>query len=433
MMIFEGAARASVSSAAALGAALVISACGSPTAEGPAPTSSSTAAGTATPSPSSSASSTPPSSESTGPATPVPVGQDVFTVHDGPSYLAVSGDKFAVLAGYNNSPLALTVFDLSGRQLARTSSSDVSESCKLAMTTRSDGVDVLLTERDVVTPAQGINPAATGRTLIASDAGTLSPLWTLPLQPPLAGSDSDHCSSGGTTDNDLTSRVSFTSDGKYALVKLFTGGTPLAVDLKSGVSRPAPDVRQVVGPYLLTVHGGDAFPTSANIVDPATGSMLGTTGDKALLANLRHMTASNTQPQLLLSGSEPGGNSASGTTQALTLPALAPVWQVKTPASGPFTMLQDEQAQTLLLSSDSAVTALSEKTGAMMWTVPVDRVCDVSGGKVLVNANTQLAVLDASTGKQLTFDASRSTCPLMLGHGYSYSELPDGITVTRVL
>ena len=190
--------------------------------------------------PAPSATSTPTASQAT-PATPKP-GQTVLSVPtDGYSVTAMTGDTIAMMASADHQP-GVRTYDLSGTKLAENlDAASFDPDCKLAIVHRQDGVTVVFTIKVTDTPAQGLEPAHTTQTLIASDATTMKQLWTSKL-----GSDSNisSCTTGAVNGNDLQSNIAFTTDGRWGLVTMFLNNvTPRTLNLFTGRLRDVPGIK----------------------------------------------------------------------------------------------------------------------------------------------------------------------------------------------
>jgi hypothetical protein len=92
--------------------------------------------------------------------------------------------------------------------------------------------------------------------------------------------------------------------------------------------------------------------------------------------------------------------------------------------------LLDAMTDTVVVSDgQGTVVGFPHEGHGSAWSQQVTAVCGVANSKVLVLANNQLAVLDATTGKQLSYTATSGGCPLVLPSGLGY----DGTQLTQAL
>jgi hypothetical protein len=367
-------------------------------------------------------------------------GQQVLSLtvdHD--TNVAMGGSTIAVM-GSINGQTELATFGLDGAALATDSDqASYTPGCKMAMTRRSDGVDILLTIQSETTPAQGINPAHTARSLIASDAATLNRLWSVPIDPGSIGDDYCTVNQMDNSSVDLSNTTWFTIDGNWVLLRSLTPS--LVINLNTGAPRKMPEATDVAGRYILAapVGFGETYADKVSVINPVDGSVVGAaTGKSAGGDALMYGAGGGNVTQIGVNSfaTTYADQTSSIVTQTYVLPSLTPIWSAKWQvASPPLPVTLEPVTGTLIVADIPGVTALSAASGAKRWTANVDGICGVASGKVLVLANNQLAVLDASSGRQLSFDAQISQCPTMLADGYAYTMNQDGtvLVISRVL
>lgn len=366
---------------------------------------------------------------------PVEPGEALLSiVADGYAALAMDSDVLAMMASIDGA-LGIRTYDLTGNQLAANSDpSSFEPDCKLAIAKRFTGDDLVFSVKVERMEAQGVEGAHETQTLIASDARTLAPVWTLGL-----GRDEavQYCSPGATDGNTLRSNLTFTPDGHWALLTL--NSKARVIDLATGKAYDVPGVMRssedvsVAGNYILIDNAGDFDDGKLDLLDPVSAKVIGSTSTLSVLRS-RYFPVSSSR---LLSTLGLNGNEGTGVTQLLSLPSLKPIWAIPTPSVLDEAEVFVDAASGTLVLGGSSIVALSPETGAQVWQLRIEgsSICAVAGGKVMVAVNNQVAYLDARTGKQLAFDSTKNDCPgrplndhfvVIEGDGGSW-------TVTRVL
>ena len=252
-------------------------------------------------------------------------------------------------------------------------------------------LDVLVTR----TPAQGINHATISLALRAIDARTMTILWTTPIVQDMV--DEWGLCTDGIQEVSI-SKILPTLDGSYALMTY--PNVTLAVDLSNGQAKPVADAVAVVGNWIVTQKNDNG---AVALVDPRTGTVAGT-----VTPSFVHSHHADTGRVLAVTDSE---------VAAFDLPSGTSTWKASLRLNSPY-LTYEAQAGVFLFSEHSygakSIVALSPQDGHTLWGPVSAELCGATSGKLVVSANNQLAVLDASTGKQLSYDATTSQCPKVL-------------------
>lgn len=369
----------------------------------------------------------------------VPPGGTVFSVSFMTDATLVNGDAsgFTVLNASSDASSDTTILDsysVAGDQLGTVTFNDpagTTHGCGVVRTKRSDRTELALLLETVDTPAEGINPAGYTTTLLAYNADKLTPLWQATVDSGTADGNTEICSPG-VWGADLAKRLSVTSDGRYAVLPL--ASTALVVDLSNGHVRTDPQAVGTLGAYVQDDQiGDDNLTTIIRITDPSTGTTLGTMTDPTLLDDSDGLFDTDDGSGALATVAT-GANPGDGDTEAVTLPGGQLRWRLTTPTGlEQIVHALDPQTHTLLVGDDGdGVYAFNEQTGTPLWKVPAAALCAAADGKVFVSANEQLAVLDAMTGRQLSFDPQISSCPsAVLTGGYYVDGSGSTVTVLR--
>lgn len=70
---------------------------------------------------------------------------------------------------------------------------------------------------------------------------------------------------------------------------------------------------------------------------------------------------------------------------------------------------------------NTGIVAYDLATGKQLWMLKNAEFCAAVHNRVLVSINRQLAILDATNGNQLSYDASNGDCPSLLANGIRWS------------
>jgi hypothetical protein len=307
--------------------------------------------------------------------------------------------------------------------------------------------------------------------LDAWDAQTGQHLWRAVVIPPEPGNLGLACNPYATpTPTDFNTTV----DGRWAIFSRRASGTCNFCDLggevinmATGATRTDPLLAGTLGNYVVDgplpqePHTGPV-----SVTDPANGkqvgaftfayydndpgiSFYGATSEFLPLA-LREVfptesMGSSPQSGLSLNGqrllayNESDTNLSEGLVRTVTsfaLPNMTALWQ----ATG-FTYLVGDGGGTLLALRDAAqggseLVALNDATGQILWTLPsAGVVCGVTNTEIAFAANGDLAVLDVTTGKQITYYrlGGSGECPAMILGGREVTTTGNLVTVVQRL
>ncbi|HEV2347932.1 MAG TPA: PQQ-binding-like beta-propeller repeat protein [Actinocrinis sp.] len=373
-----------------------------------------------------SATAAPPS----GPATPVQ-GAAIATVQTAAwFYTWADGSVLVDEYGHTNEtpgdPAAATDFGTatvttyslpSGTQIASFAPADLQHSaggCADTLVRDSAGHDILLTEYTKSVAAQGIVAGSNTDVLQALDAGTGTVLWTDAL-PDYTSGDAKNSADFCVRSSSNTDFLAFTTDGRY-LVDTELGDAPYLIDLSTGASSHVPDATGTLGRWIVEEKGSSPV-TALDLVDPATGAVAGTITNSAALSLLSKGAVENGDSTVAADGRSILLNQGS----AIALPSGRTLWSAPQNPSWPgFIMVDPDTGTGFAYGQQSAggppstVIAFNSSTGATMWSVPITQLCGATNGRVYVEANNQLAVLNEKTGAQITYDASITGCPTVL-------------------
>jgi hypothetical protein len=178
---------------------------------------------------------------------------------------------------------------------------------------------------------------------------------------------------------------------------------------------------------------GDVVSTVTSFSDPATGARVGAPSgvdDPKELSNGANYASDSELVYTL----EPG--SSVEDMEALSLPSGTQQWVVK---NAPVDVSDVSVVGSVVIGwnhfeDSTGVAGFSLSSGGLLWTQDSAQFCAAADGKVLVSVNDQLAVLSATTGKQLSFDSSTGDCPNVLPNGARWSYVLNGdLTVDQYL
>lgn len=349
------------------------------------------------------------------------------------------GRTLAVLSTPTGSGQQLDVFDLlSGRKadsIGLESSGDWKNVCGIALVPRGNNAHSILVSTGVVAqPAEGIHPAYGTLTLRTHDAMTGSLIWKKDVE-----NESEEWASScdGATAKELD--LSATSDGAYALVS--SGLQSYVVDLANGSLRKVPDSTIVLDQWLGMPQEDSEHidPVSVDIEAPGKGKKLGTVSDQVTEAGLELGNIATYRDLLVvLNGQDTQGESA---MKGYSLPSGKPVWSLRNSDFGNsgylVTMGMDAATATAIVydngaGSIGALAAVDILSGQFWWEIDKsDDFCGTADGRVYLRVNSQLAVLDTRTEKQLRFDSADTECPDVFPGALMYTdEKPEDITDT---
>ncbi|WP_411077190.1 hypothetical protein [Streptomyces sp. cmx-10-25] len=357
-------------------------------------------------------------------------GQELATYpSDSPPHLVSDGRTLAVFDSPAGDGHRLDLFDLrSGRKtntLALETSDQWKNACALTLVPQEQGGHSIIVSTSVVArPAEGIHPARGTLSLRAHDAVTGSLLWKKDVE-----KDSTQWGSSceGATTRELA--LSATSDGTHAL--LSPGLKTYLVRLADGVTRRVPEETVVLDRWLGLPRGSssDTGAVSVDIQAPATGRKLGTVAEPVTAdsEDLGKTTAHRGILIALDSEDAQGENAMRG----YSLPSGKPVWFLRHADTGHddwVTMDLDPATGTAIVHDNGggslgALAAVDTVSGKLRWKIDgSDDFCGIADGRVHLRANDQLAVLDATSKRQVRFDAQDTECPDVLPGVLRYTD-----------
>ncbi|MFJ1596136.1 hypothetical protein [Streptomyces sp. NPDC088261] len=333
----------------------------------------------------------------------------------------------------------LDLFDLrTGRKadsISLETSGEWKNVCGIALVPRGNDAHSMLVSTSVVAqPAEGIHPAYGTLTFRAHDAMTGSLIWKKDVD-----KDSEEWASSceGATAKELN--LSATSDGAYALVS--PGLESYVVSLADGSLRKVPDSTIILDRWLGVPQEDSEHinPVSVDIEAPDSGKKLGTVSDQVTEAGFEFGSIATYRDLLVvLNGQDAQGESA---VKGYSLPSGKPAWSLRHSdfANSGYLVTMDMDAATATAivydnggGSIGALAAVDIMSGKIRWEIDgSDDFCGTAGGRVYLRVNSQLAVLDTKTKKQLRFDSSDTECPHVFPGALMYTgETSEDITNT---
>jgi hypothetical protein len=329
----------------------------------------------------------------------------------------------------------ITTYDAAGNREAKITGVDTS--CGAADVVLPSQRRVILAEINTSTPAEGVNAATSTTTLNEYDALTGDKLWSTTLiSGPTSDDDSEGCNSA-ETEGQLEGFTA-TSDGAYAVDQIAPTNKAWIIDLTTGSKRASTTAVQALGGVVVDEtqnldSDGDVVSTVTSFSDPATGARVGAPSgvdDPKELSNGANYASDSELVYTL----EPG--SSVEDMEALSLPSGTQQWVVK---NAPVDVSDVSVVGSVVIGwnhfeDSTGVAGFSLSSGGLLWTQDSAQFCAAADGKVLVSVNDQLAVLSATTGKQLSFDSSTGDCPNVLPNGARWSYVLNGdLTVDQYL
>jgi hypothetical protein len=333
---------------------------------------------------------------------------------------------------------------------------------------------LLITMLATSTPAQGVNPGTSSLTMTARNASTGATVWTATLVNGQAQGALSPCPPGAT--RELYGFES-TLDGQWGVIEIPGTSNSDAVDLTTGKLYPRSDLEGVLGNDVVTGSGstGDNMPTSLTVTAPGSWPQLGAAagsgadgGNPQLSGDVREgdeFSPSN----FAVTGYASDGGSGNGPSAVSTpdgsylvtlhsdgngaadergyaLPSLRQLWSSPVPQYYSDVIAAASDSAVLIMrpgdvsGTSATLLALDPQTGKTEWTTKIDSgtVCDMTSAQVLVKVGDQLAVLSATTGKQLSYgqdpyvDQGGAECPDLIGTG-SAGIADDGSQIVQVL
>lgn len=319
---------------------------------------------------------------------------------------------------------AITAYDAAGTPEAKVTNVDIA--CGAADVLLPSKRRVLLAETSTSTPAQGVNPATSSATLNEFDAITGQTLWSTTLvSGPTSENPYDGCNSANTQGQ---LALTTTSDGAYAVDQVAPAGEAWVIDLTTGAKRASKTAVQALGGVIVdqTQKISDNLGDTTNVItfsDPKTGAQLGAPPGVRDAKDLTNGANYASESELIYTLA-PG--SSEYDLQALSLPGGTQRWVVK---NAPVDVSDVSVVGSVVIGwnhfeDSTGLAGFSLSTGAHLWTQRNAQFCTAANDKVVITVNGQLAVLSASAGNQLSFDASTARCPNVLPNGvrWSYSD-----------
>lgn len=415
---------------------LTLAACSSASLQ---PASTTSASGSAKPMSAASASVAP---STTAPvATPPAVGTTLLQIPlQGAVNVISSGVGFTVVQDLQDAISGrevggITAYDAAGTAEAKITGVDTA--CGAADVVLPSKRRVLLAEVNTSAPAQGVNPATSATTLNEYDALTGDKLWSTTLvSGPTSDDQPEGCNSAGTEGQ--LQGFTATSDGAYAVDQIAPSNKAWIIDLTTGSKRASTTAVQALGGVVVDGtqdlnSDGDVVSIATSFSDPATGARVGAPPGLDDPKELSNGADYATDSQLVYT-LEPG--SSVEDMEALSLPSGTQQWVVK---NAPIDVSDVSVAGSVVIGwnhfeDSTGVAGFSLSSGAHLWTQGNAQFCATADGKVLISVNGQLAVLSATTGKQLSFDSSTGNCPSVLPNGARWSYNSGGdLTVEQYL
>ena len=388
------------------------------------------APGAATGQPASAASPTPSSST---PATVAPAAgtQLLQEQIDGSAKVITSGTGFSVVHDVvtaNGEDQDVTTYDAAGSKLAMISNVDAGCGASDLLLPSGRRVILALTHEDQ--PAQGVNPATITVKLNEFDAITGSKLWSTDLIDHSTNTNSTGVGCNLPTGDGTLIAFSPTVDGGYAVDSETSPGDPdWIINLTTGAARPTTTATGAIGSVIVNqVTDNSSGNTSIYFTDPATGTRTGTLADGYDANDLSDGASYATKTSLIyvlaLGGSQ-------YEIRSLTLPAAQKAWTL---TQFPFEVSDITVTGSTVIASNhyesqTGVIGYDLATGRQLWVQQNSDLCGAYNGKVVIAVNSQLATLNAATGKQVSFDPTQTACPTLLPNGISWN-LSDSGTLT---
>lgn len=373
----------------------------------------------------------------------------------------------------------LDTYDMAGNHLATLPVGSFTGDCTAADVQNPAGrliITLLITQ----TPAQGITAATDSLTMTAWNATTGAKTWSTVL---VTGAKGIVCPSSGDGDGGELWDFVATLDGKWGVFELpvqdASGNIEYdAINLMTGKTYPNESLVGVLGNYVVTGSGTDSeddYPAKLTITTPgswtALGSAAGSAGSQTANPQLEGGSISGSKfapSEFAATGyTGDGGEEGNGTSAAVTpdggylaamvsdgngnswyrgyaLPSMNQLWSIPEPEGS--TGIQGISNTALLITEsteggDTYLVDLNPQTGQQVWKTDIadGSACDLTSTEVLVDANNQLATLNAATGKQLSYqnnpyqDAEGDeTCPTVVENGLGGVGM-NGNTVLQLL
>jgi hypothetical protein len=348
----------------------------------------------------------------------------------------VWGDDQIIVAVQDGAgPTQFRSFTSSGNPLASYTDSDssINVACGIRVYADNAGRSQLLTLRESRKPAEGVNPELATISMTKWDPKTLKKVWETQLATEeQTTSRTPICSSG-----DAEPAIEVSTDGKWATVAniAHVGKDSYIVATSTGKPRTVSYSPAPVGPNIGAFDGLCASCVdlirlkSLRIVDPEDDATIATINGRAASGEppteLDMVVDSVNWPRkaaVFDRGLKLAVNSG-GQPAVLDLSGLKVVRRYQLDNHDLYAGLtvaeRDNRlyAETNSMVPTSSLTGFDLSSGAKVWTQShVDNLCAAGNGQVAVEANGQIALLDASSGKQIDHTTSLTTCGDVFGN-----------------
>lgn len=391
---------------------VALSACGSaaPIATAPAPQP-----------PASAHATSPTSSAPLTQAAPLKVGATIVA-NDRQTIFYPGQGAFAMVNPGASSSGRLTVYDsVTGQRFTQAPRAVGTDwTCGFTVVSNPEGRKIVLGEKNEVTQAEGLQPGAIVRHLLAFDAVTLKQLWDAEVwQKPNTDPNASPTNAcfGDAAALDIT--LSATIDGRWALSRI--GGQASLVEIATGKVSTLDGGLTTVGTWIAVGHdlNGLDLPTSVTLVDPATGAVVGSSSDTQAVAALRAGLLGARGGSMAVSHDGTVGVVNEDGLAAFTLPALHRLWTKPQTGSGLFQVLVDSTGAVDFPDPANRgyqpTIAVDVATGQQTWSLDTAKMCSARAGTAAVIANHQLVLVSSVDGSQQAFDTTVDDCPTDLG------------------
>lgn len=369
----------------------------------------------------------------TAPVAPVGVAPGDVLLNVTPSTSTFGSDGyFAILERLTGDGAEFSVHDArTGRAVGPAAARlPTHPSCRLAAVTTEDGAARVLGMRQVVTEPAGLTAGAVTQQIVGIDPIGVRELWTadvstVPNTTEFSAVDSS-CAAGA---GDMQHSFESTPDGRFGRSRF--GDPPVVVDLWNGSTTPVPDALAVLGRWIVVgrYSDGASVPEQVDLVDPATGSVVGGSRDPAVADELSartfgavdtHVSVSSDGRHAVLYVRTPDTAAFSYGLAAFSLPDLTRRWQIDAESSSDVAVfIGDDDATTFddmgTPAFRSAAGAVDLDTGEQLWRLTGTTLCSVSGSVVSLIANQQLVFVSTAGGRRIDFDPAITECPERVG------------------
>jgi hypothetical protein len=327
---------------------------------------------------------------------------------------------------------SVVVYEGSGERVTELPSEDLTGNCGAADITVPGVGRLIITELITSHPAEGISPATSEAVLDAWNAKTGAAAWSATITPSSTGyapSCDEYVHEDATAVTTLEGFIN-TPDRRWALST--AGAHPYVVDLRSGKLRRDPRSTAILGDYVVDHTSNES---SGYLTDPETGHRVAPepshrggpeptsipfyTSELSLAPQgIVHTDSDGTSPPAVLSTdgqivigllAESGTSAPSAELAAYSLPAGKELWHLPTTLSSVY-LYGDGGGRVLVSENGKTLVALDDQTGEIDWQIPVaGTICGITADQMSLAVHGQLALVDASTGKQISYSPGNET------------------------